>query len=107
MSPPQPTYPPLCNDHSTDSEIDNFQPFPPTNANIIEEDNRFSDANIFCFAAFADERSGILYNDLTGTFPFMSLEGNVCFLIVYHYQTNTILALPIAGFGDDIMFVAY
>jgi hypothetical protein len=67
-----------------------------------------SDANIFClFAAFADKRTRILYNDLTGTFPFISLEGNVCFLIVYHYKTNAILALPIAGFSDDIMFAAY
>ena len=90
MSPPQPTYPPLCNDHSTNSEIDNFQPFPPTNANIIVEDNRFSDAKLFCFAAFADERSGILYNDLTSTFPFMSLKGNMCFLIIYHHKTNAI-----------------
>jgi hypothetical protein len=37
----------------------------------------------------------------------MSLEGNVCFLIVYHNETNAILALPIAGFSDDIIFAAY
>jgi len=37
----------------------------------------------------------------------MSLEGNVYFLIVYHYKTNVILALPIAGFSDNIMFSAY
>jgi hypothetical protein len=37
----------------------------------------------------------------------MSLEGNVCFLIIYHYETNAILALPIAGFSDDIIFAAY
>jgi hypothetical protein len=40
--------------------------------------------NIFCFGAFADKRTGILYNDLTGSFPYTSLEGKVCFLIVYH-----------------------
>ncbi len=43
-------------------------------------------ANIFIFAAFADKQTGLLYTDLTGTFLFMSLEGNVCFLIVYHYK---------------------
>jgi hypothetical protein len=37
----------------------------------------------------------------------MSLEGNVCFFIVYHYKTNGTLALPIAEFSDDIIFVAY
>ncbi len=45
-------------------------------ANIVESDNN-SKANVFIFAAFADKRMGILYSDLTGTFPFMSLEGNV------------------------------
>jgi hypothetical protein len=100
------TYPPLCDNHSTDGEIEDVRPFPPTNANIIEDNNRLSDANIFCFAAFADKKTGILYNDLTGTFPFMSLEGIMCFLIVYHYKTNAILALPIAGFSDNIIFAA-
>jgi hypothetical protein len=37
----------------------------------------------------------------------MSLEGNVCFLVVYHYEFNAILALPILGFSDDIIFQAY
>jgi hypothetical protein len=62
---------------------------------------------MFCFAAFAGKQTRILHNDLTGTFPFMSLEGSVCFLIVYHYVTNAISALPIAGFSDDIIFAAY
>jgi hypothetical protein len=35
------------------------------------------------------------------------LMGNVCFLIVYHYETNAILALPIKGFGNDIIFATY
>jgi hypothetical protein len=98
------TFPPLCNDHSTNSLICNVQPFPPTNANIIEDNNRSSDTIIFCFAAFLDQQTGILYYDLTRTCPFMSLEGNI---IVYYYKTNTILALPIAGFSDDIIFAAY
>jgi hypothetical protein len=37
----------------------------------------------------------------------MSLEGNVCFLFVYHYKTKGTLALPILGFSDNIIFVAY
>jgi hypothetical protein len=51
--------------------------------------------------------TGVLYSDLTGSFPFMSLEGNVCFLIIYHYKTNSILALPIANFTDDSILTAY
>jgi hypothetical protein len=37
----------------------------------------------------------------------MSLEGNVCFLVIYHYKTNAILALPIKGFSNEIIFAAY
>ena len=37
----------------------------------------------------------------------MSFEGNICFFIVYHYKTKGTLALPIAEFSDDIIFVAY
>ncbi len=64
-------------------------------------------ANLFCFAAFSDKRTGTLYNNLTGTFPFMSLKGNVYFLVVYQYKSNKILALPISGFSDEIKFAAY
>ena len=78
--------------------------------NVIEDDDMahmMLNANLYCFAAFADKHTGTIYNDLTGTFPFMSLEGNVCFLVVYHYETNAILALPISGFSDDVIFRAY
>jgi hypothetical protein len=90
---------------SHDSSISNV--VHPPNANLIEDDDTSWDANVFCFAAFADKRTGTLYNDLTGPFPFMSLECNVCFLIVYHYKTNAMLALPIKGFCDAITFKAY
>jgi hypothetical protein len=70
-----------------------------------KEDSTYS--NIFCFGAFADKRSGIVYNDLTGLFPYMSLQGNICFLIVYHYESNAILALPISGLDDNTIFAAY
>jgi hypothetical protein len=49
----------------------------------------------------------VLYNDLTGLFPYMSLEGNVCYLITYHYKSNAILGLPISGFDDKTVFAAY
>ena len=73
---------------------------------IIEDDNS-SVGNIVCFAAFADKRTGVLYNDLTGSFSYMSLKGNVCYLIMYHYESNAILGLPISGFDDNTVFAAY
>ncbi len=76
-------------------------------ANIIEDDDSPCKANLFCFAAFADKHTGTLYNNLTGLLPSQSFESNVCFLVVYHYETNAILALPISGFSNKIIFVAY
>jgi hypothetical protein len=37
----------------------------------------------------------------------MSLEGNICYLIVYNYESNVILGLPISGFDDSTIFTAY
>ncbi len=80
---------------------------PKHGPNVIVDDNDSSIGNIFCFGAFADKQTGILYNDLTGSFPYMSLERNVCFLVVYHYKSNAILALPISGFDNNTIFVMY
>jgi hypothetical protein len=96
---PTPTNPGLCNDQSTNSLLSDVQPFSATKANVIEENATSLDANIFCFAAFADKQTGILYNDLTGTFPFMSHKGIICFLIIYHYKMNPTLA-PLLGMLD-------
>jgi hypothetical protein len=51
---------------------------------IISHDSDASIANVFCFGAFADKRTGVMYNDMTGNFPFVSLDGSVCYLIIYH-----------------------
>jgi hypothetical protein len=75
--------------------------------NIIPDDNSTADGNIFCLGAFADKHTGTLYNDLTSTFPFMSLNKNVCYLIDYHYETNVMLALPIANLEDTTIFEGY
>ncbi len=48
-----------------------------------------------------------MYNDMTGNFPFVSLDGNVCYLIIYHYESNSILATPITGLTDTIVYEAY
>ncbi len=69
-----------------------------TDPNLLgdNEDNK-SIANMFCFGAFADRNSGIVYHDLTGSFPFMSYNERVFFFILYHYKSNSILEMPIAG----------
>ncbi len=49
---------------------------------IVDDDSNPSVANIFAFGAFADKHDGVVYHKLTGSFPFMSLEGSVCFFPV-------------------------
>jgi hypothetical protein len=61
-----------------------------TSPNIIMDDGSIS--NILCFGAFSDKITRVVYNDLMGHFPFMSLDGSTCFFAMYHYKTNAILA---------------
>jgi hypothetical protein len=75
--------------------------------NLIGDDSNKSIANVFCFGAFANKNSGIMYHDLTGSFPFMLYDGSVCFFILYHYESNTILGTPIAGLDNISIFEAY
>ena len=77
----------------------------PSPALIADDDE--SIANVFCYGAFADHHSGVVYNDLTGNFPFVSFDGSVCFLVMYHYEANAIMATPIAGLDDRSIFNAY
>ena len=74
---------------------------------VVDDDDNESIANIFCFGAFADKNSGIVYHDLTGTFPFMSFHGSVCFFVIYHYESNAILPTPTAGLDNVSIFNAY
>ncbi len=37
----------------------------------------------------------------------MLLEGNVCLLVVYHYESKAILVLPIANFANNTILAAY
>jgi hypothetical protein len=48
-----------------------------------------------------------MYNDCTGNFPFMSLDGNVCFFVMYHYKTSTIFATSIPGLDSKNILDAY
>jgi hypothetical protein len=37
----------------------------------------------------------------------MSYHGSVCYFVVYHYKSSTILALPISGLDDKTIFDTY
>jgi hypothetical protein len=76
-----------------------------SNVNFIPDDE--SIANVFCFGAFADKISGVMYNDLSENFPFVSIDGSVCFFVLYHYETNAILVKPIANVDDCSICEAY
>jgi hypothetical protein len=64
-------------------------------------------AYVLYFGAFADKISGVVYNDLTGNFPFMSIDGSICFFVLYHYKTNAILVESIENLNDCSIFDAY
>ena len=74
---------------------------------FIDNINDESIANVFCFSAFADKNTGVVYNDCTGNFPFLLLDGNVCFFVMYHHGTNAIFAMPIPSLNSNSILVAY
>jgi hypothetical protein len=74
---------------------------------IIVDNSNESITYVFYFGAFADKNSGIVYHNLTRSFPFMSYDGSLCFLVLYHYTSNAILATPIVGLDDMSIFQAY
>jgi hypothetical protein len=73
-------------------------------ANIIP--NKESIANVFCLSDFTDKISGVIYNDLTGNFYFMSINGSVCFFVVNHYKTNAILVKAKKNLDDHSIYKA-
>ena len=85
----------------------------PEEAAVVEQHEEDAEdlvnnvANVFCFGALADKNAGTFYNDLTGKFPTMSLDGNQAFFVMYHYESNSILAEPIADLDDQSIFDAY
>ena len=44
---------------------------------------------------------------MAGNFPFVLIYGSVCYFVMYHYESNAILATPIDGMTDIIIFNAY
>ena len=75
--------------------------------NIIDDVDDQSIAHVFCFGAFTDKISSIIYNDCTDKFPYMFLDSNVCFFVIYYYKTNAILETPIPGLDSASILDAY
>ncbi len=86
-----------------DNEDNNDEPRPA----FIDDINNESIANVFCFGAFANKNTGVIYNGCTGNVPFISLDGNICFFVMYHYKTNAIFAMPIPGLDLQCILDAY
>jgi hypothetical protein len=61
----------------------------------------------FVLAPLQTKITGVVYNNLTGNFRLMLLNGSICFFVMYHYKTNSILATLIANLDDKSIFVAY
>ncbi len=65
--------------------------------NLIGMDGNESIANVFCFGEFVDKNNEVVYNNLMGSFLFISLDGRVCLYALYHSKTNAISIMPIAS----------
>jgi hypothetical protein len=90
------------NNDDNDSDVSSRGP------NLITNVDYECIANIFCFGAFADKNTGRVYNNCTGKFPFMSLDWNVCFFMMYHYKTtNAIFATLIPDLDSKSISAAY
>jgi hypothetical protein len=48
-----------------------------------------------------------IYTDLTGRFPTTSLSGNKYILILYDYDSNSLLSAPMKNIGDKDMVHAF
>ncbi len=62
---------------------------------------------MFSVSEHLPKNTGVVYNNCTGTFPFMSLDGNVCFFVMYHNKTKTIFAVPLPGLDSKNILDAY
>jgi hypothetical protein len=59
----------------------------------------------YIYAAVMDTNQ--IYTDLTGRFPTTSLSGNKYILILYDYDSNSILSAPMKNRGDKDMVRAF
>ncbi len=80
---------------------------PASAPNIIVDNCNKSIVNVFCYGAFADRHSGVVYNNLMDDFPLVLFDGSICYLVMYVYKPNVILATPIADLDNMSICNAY
>jgi hypothetical protein len=73
---------------------------PASDTEMIQEDK----CN-YMYAAVMDTNQ--IYKDLTGKFPTTSLSGNKYILILYDYDSNSVLSAPMKNRGDKCMVRAF
>ena len=60
------------------------------------------------FASYlAADSNGLIYSDLTGKFPVTSMQGNKYILLVYHYNSNSIIVRPLKNRSDKETLEVY
>jgi hypothetical protein len=98
-SPASPAQPPTSTaSPPTDSDLPNFPTSDPGNARTH-----------FCYAAVVDpaEVSGQIYSDQTGKFVVASSAGNNYVLVVYDYDSNSILVEPMRSRTGPCILAAF
>jgi hypothetical protein len=75
--------------------------------NPTQEACSAQDRNLFCYAALADTKSGVIYTDLHGRFPVASIRKVQYIFVCYAYEPNAILVRPMKNRENESMVVAY
>jgi hypothetical protein len=102
-----PIAPPLVWMPLGESDLATRNARPASTPNVIVDNCNESIANVFCYGALTNRHSGVVYNNLMGDFPFILFDKSICYLIMYMYEPNVILATPIAGLDNTSIYNAY
>ena len=65
------------------------------------------EAELFCFAALADAKEGVIYTDLPCPFPIESFRQMRYIFVCYAYQPNAIMVRPMKSRSATCMVEAY
>ena len=65
------------------------------------------ETDLFCYAALADSKEGVIYTDLPGPFPVVSHRQMKYVFVCYAYQPNAILVRPMKSRSAACMVEAY
>ena len=75
--------------------------------NPTQEACTMTDGNLFCYAALADTRDGVIYTDLPGPFLIRSVRNMQYIFVCYAYEPNAILVRPMKSRETTCMIEAY